>query len=159
MSVKNHSPLTIRARDFNLVAHQPELMKQLRKLTLHPYSGLNKELDTLLKIAQQRPVRAQVLLAYHQEKIGTNPKLVGWALVSKEPSEVTYTNSLEPFHPTDGVLFEVYIHPNYRRQGLASQLIMVARRKAKPYRLCVAPWDEQSRSFYNAFSHYKTKWL
>lgn len=152
MKTKNQS-LTIRAHDFNLVAQQPELLKKLRKLTLHPYSGLNKELDTLLRFTRQRPVKAQVLLAYSQNK------LVGWALFSKEPSEVTYTYSEEPFKPTDGVLFEVYIHPDYRRQGIASELMMVARRKAGPYRLCIAPWNEQSRNFYDTFSHYKTKWL
>ena len=153
MNLKNYSSLTIRARDFNLMAHEPELVKQLRKLTLHPYSGLNRELDSLTRMMQQRPVKAQVLLAYRQDK------LVGWALFSKEKSDMTFSNTYERFDPNDGILFEVYIHPDYRRQGIASELMMVARRKAKPYRLCVAPWDDQSQKFYNTFTHYGTKWL
>jgi GNAT superfamily N-acetyltransferase len=153
MNIRNFFTLTIRARDFNLVAHEPELMKKLRKLTLHSYSGLNRELDYLTKTALYRPVQAQVLLAYRQDK------LVGWALLSKEESNMKFYYSDSQFRPSDGLLFEVFINPDYRRQGIASELIKVARRKAGATRLCVAPWDERSLGFYKKFSHYKSKWL
>ena len=52
-----------------------------------------------------------------------------------------FSNTWETYKPTDGILFEVYIHPNHRRQGIASELLKIARRKAGPSRLCVAPWE------------------
>jgi GNAT superfamily N-acetyltransferase len=153
MNLKNLFTLTIRALDFNLVPGKPELMKQLRKLTLHSYSGLNRELDSLIRLMDHRPVQAQVLLAYRDKK------LVGWALFSKEESAMQFMNTWQRFKPTDGVLFEVYIHPDHRRQGIASELMKVARRKASGTRLCVAPWDERSRGFFSNFMNYRAKWL
>lgn len=135
------------------MANQPELLKQLRKLTLHPYSGLNRELDNLLKLVAQRPVHAQVMLAYRQRK------LVGWALLSKEDSAMRFAHTGEHYRASDGMLFEVYIHPDHRRQGIASELMKVARRKTGASRLCVAPWDERSTGFYSKFMHYRAKWL
>lgn len=153
MSPKNLFSLTIRALDFNLVPDKPELMKQLRKLTLHSYSGLNREMDNLLRLMDRRPVKAQILLAYRDQK------MVGWALLSKEESVMQFTHTYERFQSHHGLLFEVYIHPDYRRQGIASELMKVARRKAGVSQLCVAPWDERSRSFYSQFLHYRAKWL
>lgn len=153
MNLKNFVSLTIRALDFNLLPDKPELMKQLRKLTLHMYSGLNKEMDNLLRLMEQRPVKAQVLLACH------NNKIVGWALFSKEDSSMQFSNTWERFRSSDGYLFEVFIHPAHRRQGIASELMKVARRKAGTSRLCVAPWDERSRGFYSNFLHYRAKWM
>jgi GNAT superfamily N-acetyltransferase len=153
MNFKNLFSLTIRALDFNLLPQHPELVKQLRKLTLHPYSGLNKELTLLFRLMESRPVQSQILLAYR------NQKLVGWALLSKERSYMVFSNTHSHFEPEDGMLFEVFIHPDYRRQGIGSELMKVARRKATPYRLCVAPWDAQSRGFYNNFLNYRNKWL
>lgn len=153
MNIKNLFTLTVRAVDFNLVAQRPELLKQLRKLTLYAYSGLNREMNGLINTMSHRPVRAQVLLAYKQDK------LVAWALLSREPSAMQFMHTDEYFHPSDGVLFEVFVHPDYRRQGIATELMKIARRKAGPYRLCVAPWDERSTSFYSTFKNYKNKWL
>jgi GNAT superfamily N-acetyltransferase len=153
MNAKNFPALTIRARDFNLVAKQPQLLKQLRKLTLYPYSGLNRELDTLLPLSEQRRVKCQVLLAYQSKK------LVAWALFSKEESSMRFAITHRRFQPHDGILFEVYVHPDYRRQGIASEMMKVARRKAGAFQLCVCPWDERSRAFYDTFCHYNAKWL
>ena len=153
MNLKNLFTLTIRARDFNLLPKYPELVKQLRKLTLHPYSGLNREMDVLFKLMEKRPVKAQVLLAYR------NRKLVGWALLSRERSDMVFSHTWKRFEPEDGMLIEIYIDPTHRRQGIATELMKVARRKAGVRRLCVAPWDNSSRDFYNSFPTYNTKWM
>jgi GNAT superfamily N-acetyltransferase len=149
---ENVLDLTIRALDFNLVAKQPELIKQFRKLTLYPYSGLNYELSHLLSLSKYRQVSAQTLLAYYQNN------LVAWALMSKEESQARFPSNY-CYHSTDGILLEMYVHPNYRRQGIGSKLIKVARHKALPSRLCVVPWDDKSYQFYGKFKHYGAKWL
>jgi len=151
--MKKSSSLTIGARDFNLVAEQPELLKQLRKLTLDPYSGMNQEINHLLKKIEYRPVSATALIASKDSRI------VGWALMSREQSSFEFPTTGDYYYPADGMLFEMYIHPDYRRQKIGSELLRVARRKAFPVRLCVSPWDENSRKFYGNFKHYKAKWL
>lgn len=153
MNIKNFVTLTIRARDLNLVFQEPELMKQLRKLTIHSYSGMNRELNYLTKLASTRKIDAKALLAYR------SGQLVAWALFSKEKSAMTFSNTWDHFHPTDGVLFEVFVDPQFRRQGIATELLKVARRKAGATRLCIAPWDKQSRGFYSQFPNYKMKVL
>lgn len=153
MNLENSPGLTIRALDFNLLPQHPELVKQLRKLTLHPHSGMNRELKALFKLMKERPVVAQVLLAYR------NRKLVAWALLSRERSDMRFSNTWKHFEPTDGLLVEIFVSPAYRRQGIGSILMKVARRKAGSRRLCVAPWDELSRAFYNSFTNYQNKWM
>lgn len=152
MNLKNFFTLTIRAEDFNLAAKKPVLLKQLRKLTLHPYSGLNHELNSLLKVIQIREVRAKILMAFRKKE------LVGWALMSREPSDFWFAKG-QGFKEGDGVLFQVFVNHAHRRQGIASEILKVARRKAGPYRLCICPWDEQSQSFYSKFPNYKKKEL
>ena len=158
MISKNQS-LIIRVQDFNLVAQNPALLKQLRKLTLSFASGLKKEIANLISLSKSRPVKAQALLAYYQDEIYQNPKLVGWALLSKEESAISFPHSGKPFYSSDGYLFEVYIHYKYRRQGIGSKLLKIAKRKAQPYQLCVAPWDDKSLSFYQTFKKHKVKWV
>jgi GNAT superfamily N-acetyltransferase len=151
--MKNSSSLTIGALDFNLVARQPELLKQFRKLTLYPWSGMNQEIDHLLKKIGYRPVSAIALTASQDSRI------VGWGLLSKEQSPFEFPTTGGYYYPSDGTLFEIYVHPDYRRQGIGSELLKVARRKAFPSRLCICSWDEQSRGFYNNFPNYGVKKL
>src|SRR5208337_3552157 len=84
MNLRKFFLLTIRVRDFNLVAQRPELLAQLRKLTLHSYSGLNLELNQILKNLVTRPVSCKVVLAYRWRE------LVGWGLLSNEDSNIYY---------------------------------------------------------------------
>lgn len=142
--------LVIRVEDFNSVITKPDLLKKLRKLTLYPFSGMNQELNKWEKLVKTRPVNVKILLAYKLRG------LVGWAILSHEDSDCTYESG-QTFRATDGVLFEVFIDPNHRRQGIASELIKVARRKAGLYRLCIVPWDEASDKFYEKFSNYNAK--
>lgn len=152
MNLKNLFTLTIKVREVNSLVDNPQLVKSLRKLTVFPGSGLNHELDHLLSDAKYRKVNAKVLLACKGDR------LVAWALMSKEETDFHFQYTGQ-YRPQDGYLIEVFVDPKFRRQGIGRELMKVARRKAGPYRLCVAPWDERSRSFYQSFSHYKTKWL
>lgn len=154
MNLKNLFTLTLRVVDFNLLPQHPDLIKQLRKLTLYRGSGLDRELDNLTKIIKTRPVKAKVILAYRQSN-----KLVGWGLLSKEHSAISFYETNEYFEPNDGMLLEIFIDPAFRRQGIGTEIMKVARRKAGPYRLCVAPWDTRSREFYKTFPNYNNKWL
>jgi GNAT superfamily N-acetyltransferase len=152
MNIVNLLTLTIRVQDFNLIASDRGLIKKLRKLTLYPYSGMNKELNHLEKDAKVRAVDAKVLLAYR------SGKLVAWALMSREESDFWFQNT-GYYNPHDGYLLEMFVHPKYQRQGIGTELMKVARRKAGITRLCVAPWDDASEKFYSRFKNYRAKWL
>jgi ribosomal protein S18 acetylase RimI-like enzyme len=135
------------------VVKKPRLLQKLRELTLYPYSGLNKELDNLQNIIKQnKTVRAHVLTAF------INDDLVGWALLSRETSQYFFPRGIS-FKEGDGALFEIYIDPKYRRLGIGTQLIRLARRKTSGDRLCIAPWDFTSYSFYDNFLNYNHKIL
>lgn len=149
MSLTDLFSLKIKTEDFDAVAKKPELLKKLRELTLHPGSGLNYELNHLTKNAATRSVSAKVLLAYHKRE------LVGWALLSRENSDFYFQHAYDGYQPSKGTLFEVYVNPEYRRQGIGGALMKAARKKAGSMRLCVCPWDYQSEAFYQNFDHYK----
>lgn len=149
MGLTNLFSLKIKTEEFDAVAKKPVLLKSLRKLTLHPGSGMNHELDHLTESAETRSVNAKVLLAYK------NKKLVAWALLSREKSDFCFARHYHGYEPSQGALFEVFVAHDYRKQGIGSALLKAARRKAGSARLCVAPWDYQSTRFYQNFSHYK----
>jgi GNAT superfamily N-acetyltransferase len=149
MNLTNLFSLKIRTEDFNEVAAKPELLNRLRSLTLHPASGLNHEMNHLLKSAKERAVNAKVLLAYRKRE------LVGWALLSREQTDFTFKRSWTGFMPEQGVLLQVFVNPDYRRQGIGSALVKAARKKAGSMQLCICPWDYQSDKFYENFDHYK----
>jgi len=145
--------LTIRVKTFNEIANDKDLLKKLRKLTLHHFSGMNHELNSFEKIAKIREVEAKIILAY------VNDDLAGWALMSKESSDYYFKKSEGGFKPSQGILFEIFISNDYRRQGIGSEIIKIARRKAGPYQLCFAPWNKISNDFYDKFKHYRHKKL
>lgn len=150
---ENSDDLTVRVSDFNLVAQRPGLIKKLRRLTLHSNSGMNHELDNLLRAVKTRRVEAKVLLAYKTSS------LVGWAILSKEDSSFFFPNTHDPFSATDGVLFEVYVDPKYRRQGIGTKLMEKAKKKSGLNRICLCPWDSNSRGFFKNFKKYNPKEL
>lgn len=153
MSLKNLLTLTIRVQDFNLVAHQPELLAKLRDLTLSPYSGLNCELDRMLEDIKERPVQCQVITASRFRK------LVGWGILSKETTTFAFSRSLQGFNAEDGLLFQVFVDPAYRRQGIASEIYKKAQQLANNEVLHVCPWDTRSTNFYVKSTTIQTKWL
>jgi GNAT superfamily N-acetyltransferase len=149
MNLTNFFSLKIRTEDFNTVAEKPELLNRLRKLTLHPASGMNHELNNMIQQAKIRTVEAKVLMAYRKRE------LVGWALLSKEPTDYTFRRSWTGFTPNQGTLLQVFVNPDYRRQGIGSALVKASRKKAGNAQLCICPWDYQSENFYKNFEHYK----
>lgn len=153
MNLKNLLTLTVRTVDFNLVARQPELLAQLRKLTLSPYSGLNHELTRMLKDVEEREVKCKVLLAYRFRK------LVGWAILSKETTHYNFSRSYEGFKSENGLMFQVFVDPSYRRQGIASEIYKTAQQMTNNEVLHVCPWDERSTNFYTRLTNVQTKWL
>ena len=153
MNLKNLLTLTVRAVDFNLVARQPELLAELRKLTLSPYSGMNHELNRMLEDAETRKVNCTVLLAYRFRK------LVGWAILSKETTQFHFSRSFEGFNAENGMMFQIFVDPSYRRQGIASEIYKKAQQMVNNELLHVCPWDERSSNFYAKSTTISTKWL
>jgi ribosomal protein S18 acetylase RimI-like enzyme len=153
MSLRNLLTLTVRTLDFNLIARQPVLLEKLRKLTLSPYSGLNCELDRMLQDVTLRPVECQVLLAYRFRT------LVGWGILSKETTNFRFSHSKNGFKAEEGKMFQVFVDPAYRRQGIATELFKEAQKMVGNETLCICPWDERSEGFYNQFPNVNTKRL
>ena len=153
MNIKNLLTLTIRTVDFNLAARQPELIAKLRALTLNSRSGLNVELNRMLRDVERRTVNCQLLLAYRFRT------LVGWCIVSKESTHFIFPHTMDGFRKEDGRMFQVFVNPAYRRQGIASELFKKAQRLAGDETICVCPWDDRSRGFYEKFPNAKTKWI
>lgn len=153
MNLRNLLTLTVRTTDFNLVARQPELLSKLRKLTLNPYSGLNCELNRMLKDVEQRPVNCKVLLAYRFRT------LVAWGILSKENTDFKFVNTYNGFRSEQGHLFQVFVHPTYRRQGIATELFKKAKELVGDETLCICPWDARSEGFYRQFPNVQTKCL
>lgn len=145
--------LTVRVSDFNLVAQRPGLLKKLRSLTLHSSSGMNHELDALTRLVKQRRVNAKVILAYQ------DATLVGWAILSKEDSNFYFPNTYDSFTPAQGVLFEVYVDPKYRRKGIGTKIMETAKKKAGTQTICLCPWDSNSRGFFKNFQKYNPREL
>ena len=153
MNLYNYSDLTIAVDGYDSVAAIPGMLQSLRQLTLEPTSGMNHELDSFARISQTRSVGALILTA------NTLDSLVGWALLSKEESDFVFIHSDNGFSPEDGMMFQVYVHPWYRKRGIASRLLQVARSKAGDDRLCVCPHDGPSYRFYDNFQHLEPKHL
>lgn len=132
----------IRTYNMNFVLAEAPLLATLRKLTLHSRSGLNHELNNFQEIIKIRPVNAKAIVAYLDEEA------VAWALLSKEASTFYFRNGIE-FNAGHGMLFEVYVALHHRRKGIASKILERARLIAGQQRICIAPHDSQSDSFYN----------
>ena len=129
-SIKNYNELTI------------DQIKQLKKLTLNHWSGMTYELNNFEKISKTRIVNARIII------VEDNDKIIAWALLSKENSDFAFDKR---YHPSTERLFQVYVSRDFRRQGIGSQLLKLARKKAYPYKLHVSTWDTVSESFYKKF--------
>lgn len=133
--------MTIYVEDYNLVAARPELIKKLRALTISKYSGMNFELNNFEKISSFRKVNCKILTAYNLNK------LVGWALLSKEPSNFTFQRSFNGFESNgEGAMFQVYVDYPHRKQGIANELLKTAMRKEP--KLYVCPHDDLSSALF-----------
>lgn len=152
MKTENSFPLTIRVEDFNLVARKPQFLRVLRNLTLHSTSGMNHELNELLRRAQTRKVNCKIITAHH------NREVVGWLLLSKEQTDYCFTRSCG-YNPSMGILIQVFVNPSFRRKGIGTNLLKAAKKKAGTTKLCVCPWDSTSHGFYEKFNKYRTEKL
>lgn len=146
MNIRNWLTLTIRVLDFNLVAKQPDLLVKLRKLTLSPSSGLNHELDHMEVNAKVRAVNAKIILASRFNN------LVGWGLLSKEDSNFNFPATYDHFRSANGHLFQVFVNPEYRRQGIASEIFKKANDLVGDEVVHICPWDNAGYHFYSKFN-------
>ncbi len=145
MNLKNWLTLTIKVLDFSLVAKQPDLVAQLRELTIAPHSGLNHELTRMLKDVQEREVNCKIILAYRWKQ------LIGWAICSKEDSDFIFTSEETKFRAQNGRMFQLFVKESHRRQGIGSEMYKAAVEIAGTERLYVSPWSNISYHFYSKF--------
>jgi hypothetical protein len=124
----------------------PKLHKQLRKLTLDHWSGMNMELNYLERTNEIRPVDAKAILALVDDKIA------GWALLSNEDgTNCVYESSrggFTSYRAFQGSLFEIYIDRSHRKMGVGSTILKKAKRLTPNKKLVVVPWDGASHKFY-----------
>lgn len=144
--------LKIKTEDFNKVAKKQHLLSKLRELSLGPDSGLNYELDQMGAKVNFKKVKAKILLAYFKKQ------LIGWALLSKEETDYAFSPDTK-FDPIKGALFQVYVHPDFRNEGIGTELLKMARKKAGNSILYFCPWDKKSIKFFAKFKHYKHECL
>jgi len=117
-----------------------EFMSCLRRATLHPSSGMNKELNALTARKNYGDViDAKAIILYSAEEV------LAWALFSREESNCCFNYK---FKPSQGILFQIYVEPKYRKLGFAQKIINKAAKMAKGRPLCVIPWDDQSHAFF-----------
>lgn len=151
-AINNFLTLTIKVYDYSAIADNAEFIRGLRALTLDSLSGMNYELNNFARLHREgRQVNAKIITA------SRNEEMVGWAFVSKEPSLFMFSNSEGGFDPLDGGLFQVYVRPSNRRQGIASELLKTANKLQAGDRLCVCPWDETSDYFYRKHEQLNAK--
>ncbi len=133
--------------DANVGLQSKRFVKRLRHLTLGPGSGMNDALDALLEIIKDGgTVDAYFILAYHPD----HDELIAWAVLSEESFGTTYNiqGRFVSFTKGDGSIFEVYVAPQYRRHGIGSHLLKIAKKIAFN-EIFVVPWDEVSCAFYS----------
>lgn len=145
--------LSVKIEDYNVVSKKSLFMSKLRKLTLHSSSGMNHELNELEKIIKTRSVKCKIVTAYFDRK------LVGWALLSREPSNFTFVNTYSNYNPSQGVLFQVFVDPLFRRKGIGSALVEAGKKYIGSNCLCVCPWDNRSDKFYAKYENINHKIL
>jgi GNAT superfamily N-acetyltransferase len=137
--------------DFNEIIKNEEVMSKLRRLTLCSYSGMNQELDLFENLIETRSIQAKAITAHHDNV------MVAWALLSQEKSNFYFSSGNGFIPERDGVLFEVFVHPLYRRKGIATSLMILAKEEVGPLPFCVAPHDNASYAFYDANESFKHK--
>jgi GNAT superfamily N-acetyltransferase len=125
----------------------PKLHKQLRKLTLDHWSGMNYELNYLERASEMRSIDAKAILALVDDKIA------GWALLSNEDGanciyESNHGAGFTSYRSFQGSLFEIYVSRSYRKQGVGTAILKKAKRLTPRKKLVVVPWDKTSRDFY-----------
>lgn len=145
--------IKITVKNFNQVAKDENLMKRLRVLTLNPFSGLNYELDNLEKISQNREAQAKVIMAHFYGQ------LIAWALLSREYSKFIFPSGNSGFKPENGSFFQVYVHPKYRRNGIATYLFKEASKNANSHKIGLSPWNNISKSFFDKIKDNTTFYL
>lgn len=140
--LSTNQSLTIKTYDYNVIAQDADFIRVLRLLTLGGNSGMNHELDSFEFWRHSRRVDVKIFTAHY------GLELVGWALLSNEPSSFCFMREENGFKPEFGSMFQVYVNPTHRRKGVASELLRVANQHADGKKLCVCPWDEASTGFY-----------
>lgn len=138
--------LIIRVFDFNSIHNDDNFIKQLRKLTINKFSGMNYELNNLSKSAKKRKVKCRIITVIE------NNEIIAWGLLSREPTDFSFPTG-ETYDPIFGFLFQVFVDNKHRKMGIGSEIIKVARRLAGPYKLCIAPHNKSSECFFNKFKY------
>ena len=149
--LKKKPTFDFKVLDFNQIIKDKVILSNLRRLTLCSYSGMNQELDMIQDAVEVREVNAKAIMVYHEQN------MVAWALLSREKSNFQFCSGTKFDPEKDGVLFEVFVHPEYRRMGIATKLMFLAKEESGPLSFCVAPHDGPSYAFYNANEEYKHK--
>lgn len=98
------------------------LIKNFRKLTIYADSGLNKELDRLIKISKTRKPNAKMVMAHVENN------MVGWCLLSREPSTFNFTNGqYSEYLSKEYTLLELFVSSKHRGMGIGTALIKRAK--------------------------------
>jgi GNAT superfamily N-acetyltransferase len=129
MSVFNPTKIKLDIIEMDEIVRSTEIMKTCRALTLGGVSGMNSALDYYKLLAGTRSINALGIFANY------GSICVGWALFTYEDDQFYFT-------ARDGnVCTQIYVHPNYRRQGIGKKLMDKATILAKPDTMNVYAWS------------------
>lgn len=119
---------------------------QLNKLTLKAEDGEGSWMSDMMDFAMtksHRSTNVTVFLATHPE---TN-KIIAWSFM-EHSHKIYYQENKKEMPVFD---FGVYVHPDYRRQGIAKQLIGETDKYSEKLnaRIKVRPHDEKSSALFS----------
>lgn len=112
--------LSLRVHEMDEVIKDDVFVARLRQLSLGGYSGMNLALNAFIQ-NKERHIDAKAIMAHATPLLveANLPNARGWALWTKDESTDRYRKN-------EGIIFQVFVDYNYRRQGIASKLLKKA---------------------------------
>lgn len=127
--------LDVRVYEMDHILRTPDLLSKIRSLTLNSYSGMNKALNAFQEEMQFRSIRAKAITGYFFND------MICWALFAQdEKADIHAFNG-------EGICFQLYVLPTFRRRGFGTQLLSVATVLAGQEKLKV--YDDNSPEFFH----------
>lgn len=113
--------LSLKTFEMDNVLKDLAFVARLRQLSLGGFSGMNVALNAFIAEKDNRHIDAKAIVAYVINKGGEEnlSNARGWALWTKDESTDRYRQKR-------GIIFQVFVEWNYRRQGIASKLLKKA---------------------------------
>jgi|SRR5579885_1978233 len=129
--------LTTEVVEMDKILRDPNLLATCRRLSYGGSSGMNMALDYYQGLILSRSVDAKGIFGIYQKQF------VGWALFTREDDRFYFR--AEP----GKACFQVFVDPQYRRNGVGSKLLQIAKELVAPNET-IAAYMHSAPSFFGA---------